>query len=171
MLTTPSNVLPLNVKQTFPPIIWVFTEDEGIKTRLPFKIFSTLIHIAMKKVMPFYMIGPIESIFKTLEIPWYVISLMYYQRWDNLNRYFQFIPILKRSDPITVPQHFNLKFSFSEKATKMWAIVLMILTFTQYMSKPWGQLQIFVAFSEKLNFKVKSWGTVIEYICLRMRPN
>ena len=47
LLTTPSNVLPLHLKQTFPPIIWIFTEDEGdgIKSRLPFKIFSTLLKI------------------------------------------------------------------------------------------------------------------------------
>ena len=40
----PSNVLPLHLKQTFPPIIWIFTEGEsdGIEFRLPFKIFSTL---------------------------------------------------------------------------------------------------------------------------------
>ena len=36
--------LPLHLKQTFLPIIWIFTEDEGdgIESRLPFKIFSTL---------------------------------------------------------------------------------------------------------------------------------
>ena len=30
--------------QTFPPIIWIFTDGEGdgIESRLPFKIFSTL---------------------------------------------------------------------------------------------------------------------------------
>ena len=41
----PSNVLPYYLKQTFPPIIWIFTEGnkgDGIKSRLPFKIFSTL---------------------------------------------------------------------------------------------------------------------------------
>ena len=40
----PSNVLPLHLKQTFPPIIWIFTEGEGdeIEFRLPFKINSTL---------------------------------------------------------------------------------------------------------------------------------
>ena len=40
LLTTPSNVLPLHLK----PIIWIFTEgeDDGIESRLPFKIFSTL---------------------------------------------------------------------------------------------------------------------------------
>ena len=44
LLTMPSNVLPLHLKQTFPPMIWIFTEGEGdgIKSRLPFKIFSTL---------------------------------------------------------------------------------------------------------------------------------
>ena len=41
----PSNVLPLHLKQTFLPIIWIFTEGEGdeIESTLPFKIFSTLI--------------------------------------------------------------------------------------------------------------------------------
>ena len=44
LLTTPSNVLPLHLKQTFPHIIWIFTkgEGDGIKSRLHFKIFSTL---------------------------------------------------------------------------------------------------------------------------------
>ena len=44
MLTTPNNVLPLHLKQTFPPIICIFTEGEGdgSKTRLPLEIFSTL---------------------------------------------------------------------------------------------------------------------------------
>ena len=40
----PRNVLPLHLKQTFPPIIGIFTkgEGDGIESRLPFKIFSTL---------------------------------------------------------------------------------------------------------------------------------
>ena len=44
LLTTPINVLPLHHKQTFLPIIWIFTEGEGdgIESLLPFKIFSTL---------------------------------------------------------------------------------------------------------------------------------
>ena len=44
LLTSPSNVLPLHLKQTLPPIIWIFTEGEGdgINARLLFKIFSTL---------------------------------------------------------------------------------------------------------------------------------
>ena len=29
LLTRPGNVLPLHLKQTFPPIIWIFTEGEG----------------------------------------------------------------------------------------------------------------------------------------------
>ena len=40
--TIPSNVLPLHLKQTFPPIIWILTEGDWIETRLPFKIFTTL---------------------------------------------------------------------------------------------------------------------------------
>ena len=44
LLTRHSNVLPLYLKQTFPPIIWIFTEGEGdgIESRLPFKFFYTL---------------------------------------------------------------------------------------------------------------------------------
>ena len=44
LFTTPSNILPLHLKHTFLPIIWVFTEGEGdrIESSLPFKIFSTL---------------------------------------------------------------------------------------------------------------------------------
>ena len=44
LLTMPSNVLPLHLKQTFPLIIWIFTEGEGdgTKSRLSLKIFSTL---------------------------------------------------------------------------------------------------------------------------------
>ena len=39
-----SNILPLHLKQTFPPIIWIFTEGEGdgIESRQSFEIFSTL---------------------------------------------------------------------------------------------------------------------------------
>ena len=44
LLTTPRNVLPLRLNLTFPPLIWIFTkgEGDGIESRLPFKIFSTL---------------------------------------------------------------------------------------------------------------------------------
>ena len=37
-----SNVSSSPLKQTFPLIIWTFTEGDGIESRLPFKIFSTL---------------------------------------------------------------------------------------------------------------------------------
>ena len=43
LLTTPSNVLPLYLKQTFPPIILIFNEGEGdvVEFISPFKIFPT----------------------------------------------------------------------------------------------------------------------------------
>ena len=43
MLTSPSNILPLHLKQTFRPIILIFTEGEGdrIESRLPFKNINT----------------------------------------------------------------------------------------------------------------------------------
>ena len=34
LLTAPNNVLPLHPKPTFPPIIWIFTEGDGIESRL-----------------------------------------------------------------------------------------------------------------------------------------
>ena len=42
-------VLPLHLKQIFLSIIWIFTkgEGDGIESRLPFKIFSTLIKNSM----------------------------------------------------------------------------------------------------------------------------
>ena len=45
LLTMPSDVLPLHLKETFPPIIWIFTEGDRIKIRLLFKVFSTLTNI------------------------------------------------------------------------------------------------------------------------------
>jgi hypothetical protein len=50
LLTSPSNVLPLHLKQIFLPVIPIFTkgEDDGIKTMLPFKIFSTLTNLLEK---------------------------------------------------------------------------------------------------------------------------
>ena len=38
------NIQPCFVFTPYPPIIWIFTEGEGdgIESRLPFKIFSTL---------------------------------------------------------------------------------------------------------------------------------
>ena len=44
LLTMPSNVLTLRLKQTFPSIILIFTEGDEIESRLPVRIFSTLSH-------------------------------------------------------------------------------------------------------------------------------
>ena len=54
--TTPSNVLPLHLEQTFPLIIWIFIESEGdgIESRLLFKIFSTLPTIRTKCLYFFF---------------------------------------------------------------------------------------------------------------------
>ena len=43
----PTMFCHLHLKQTFPPIIWVFPEEEGdgFESRLPFKTFSTLPYI------------------------------------------------------------------------------------------------------------------------------
>ena len=49
LLTTPRNVLPLHLKQTFPFTIWIFTEGEEIESRLPFTNFSTLINFKNKR--------------------------------------------------------------------------------------------------------------------------
>ena len=53
LLTMPRNVLPLGLKQTFPPVIWIFTESEGdgIESRLPFEIFSTLQILPLLEVL------------------------------------------------------------------------------------------------------------------------
>ena len=53
----PSNVLPFCLKQTFPPIIWIFTEGEGdeIDYLLPFKIFSNLCRVFELEVYFFCM--------------------------------------------------------------------------------------------------------------------
>ena len=45
LLTIISNVLPLRLKKNFPPMIRTCTELEGIKSKLPFKTFSTLTHL------------------------------------------------------------------------------------------------------------------------------
>ena len=80
LLTMPSNVLPLHFKKTFPPIIWIFTEGEsdGMESRLPFKIFSTL----LTKLLNFSgkEIGPWKN---TIEITWiYWILSSYATIWN-----------------------------------------------------------------------------------------
>ena len=47
LLTMPSNVLPLHLKQTFLPIIWIFTEGDWIESSLPFRIFSTITNVLL----------------------------------------------------------------------------------------------------------------------------
>ena len=37
LLATPSNGLPFHLKQIFLPMIWIFTEGDGIKSKLPLK--------------------------------------------------------------------------------------------------------------------------------------
>ena len=66
----PSNVLPLHLKQTFPPIIWIFTEGEGDgnESRLTFKIFSTLKVTLAKKCLLFCLVPtPAQSRLEELE--------------------------------------------------------------------------------------------------------
>ena len=54
LLRTTSNVLPLYLEQTCSPIIWIFTkgEGDGIESRLPFKIFSTLLYANLWYCIP-----------------------------------------------------------------------------------------------------------------------
>ena len=66
-----SNILPLHLKETFPPIIWIFTEgDDGIKSRLPFKIFSTLIRVVTKLQPPWWRDAPILWHLQSTQSPW-----------------------------------------------------------------------------------------------------
>ena len=94
LLTTSSNVSPLHLKQTFPPIIWVFTEGEGdgMESRLPFKIFSTLNNFLMAIIltqkfaflhmMNYYFCSPPKLLTKW-QVPsatflWYVFKSIYH---------------------------------------------------------------------------------------------
>ena len=56
LLTMHSNVLSLHLKQTFPSIIWIFTEGDRIESRPSFKIFSTL-RTAQITVFPWFLIS------------------------------------------------------------------------------------------------------------------
>ena len=65
----------------------------------------------------------------------------------------------------------HLKFSFSEKATKICRIFLMVLTFTKYVYKVNVKTmrkiaQIFVAFSEKQNFNREMNARSKNLICM-----
>ena len=64
LFTTPSNVLPSHLKQTFLLIIWIFTVGEGdeIESRLPFKIFCTLPCLTLVwNSWRFFMVGELVS--------------------------------------------------------------------------------------------------------------
>jgi hypothetical protein len=50
LLTMPNNDLPLHLKQTFLPIIWIFTEGDSMEFRQPFEIFSTVTAISPKEI-------------------------------------------------------------------------------------------------------------------------
>ena len=89
-----SNFLPLHLKQTFPPIIWIFTEGDGIKFRLPFKIFSTLfLTYTINEIMPvsialsrwIFYISWIKSSLHCFLFLWsqYIVICMYYLFLSN----------------------------------------------------------------------------------------
>ena len=102
LLTSPSNVLPLHLKQTFPPIIWIFTEGEGdgIKSRLPLKIFSTLpksrskikkpinftvLLIAYDNLIMELPVMPTSMDRITFAIKWHGLSVsLLYAHWENI---------------------------------------------------------------------------------------
>ena len=54
MLTTPSNVLPLHLKQNYRPIIWILTGGEGdwTKSKLPLYIKNNTFMASRKKLRP-----------------------------------------------------------------------------------------------------------------------
>ena len=97
LLTTPSNVLLLHLKQTFPPIIWIFTEGEGggIESRLPFKIFSTLLIWHFRRSFSRYSVFEWYKGLK--EIPWdhRSIALSNATLW----RFWDHCDILIRNEP------------------------------------------------------------------------
>ena len=94
LLTMPSNVLLFHLKQTFTPIIWIFTEVKGdrIESRLPFKIFSTLHNEILREAYSWLWI--IEIMKKVPIIIFYVfcirksnfisISFLFYTAWIGL---------------------------------------------------------------------------------------
>ena len=85
LLTSPSIVLPLHHKQTFPPIIWIFTEVEGdgIKSRLSFKIFSTLTTIArVKNTCPLTLSSSFLRAYKTFTAS---VTCIVYPLWSFIN--------------------------------------------------------------------------------------
>ena len=109
-LTMPKNVLPLHLKQTFPPIIWIFTKGEGdgndgIESRLPFKIclwhVISLFMTSIEYLFVCFLIGPAENTYSILIISHDQIDYIihYYYWWhanhfghDSMNHEWIFIP-------------------------------------------------------------------------------
>ena len=85
----PSNVLALRLKKIFLPIIWIFTEGEGdgIESRQPFKIFSTLLPWQSKIHLSFY------------SIYLYLLSLQHYSEYRSTYKWHEFTPNTSASLP------------------------------------------------------------------------
>ena len=82
----PNNILPLHFKQTFPPIIWIFTEGEGdkIESRLPFKIFSTLHYLARAVISTTFQAKPRPNYIIIRERDTYpVVELIFIEEQSN----------------------------------------------------------------------------------------
>ena len=71
LLTTPSNDLPLHLKQTFPPKILITeVEDDGIKYWLPFKLKSFVLYskISSANIGPFLKKKYLACIVEVVEV-------------------------------------------------------------------------------------------------------
>ena len=127
LLIMPSNFLSLHLKETFPPIIQIFTEGDvdGNESRLPLKSFLLYKFQFSKKIDQW------EQVLQ---------AWLAYLSFFKLNDYFkksgfevsgeQNIPCREVKWIKSTKKHDLLKFSFSEKGTKMCAIVLMVLKLT-----------------------------------------
>ena len=64
LLTRPSKVLPVHLKQTFRPMIWIFTESkgDGNESRLLFEIFSTLFLCWTLKILEMFSVRSNKAI-------------------------------------------------------------------------------------------------------------
>ena len=129
LLTSPSNILPLHLKQTFPPIIWIFTEGEGdgIESRLSSYIFCTLYRKHFCTWNNWSYCGR-----RTCKRRWRVRSQLTagLQFWTQISR-FQSTPYEPVCD--TNGRHHQVifaavKFRFSKKATKIDKISILDLT-------------------------------------------
>ena len=69
LLTTPSNVWPLHLNQTFPPVFWIFIEGkgDGIEYRLPFKHESVRAWHSIIKSRPLLLLDSVNFISKRIQ--------------------------------------------------------------------------------------------------------